>query len=142
MTDYPLLNLFWTMLEFFLWVLWLFLLFKVISDIFRSHDMSGWGKAAWTVFVILLPLLGVLVYLIVRGESMGKRDLEQAQRTDAAFKAYIKDAAGTSGSPGGGGGGGTSASSHVDELTRLADLRSSGAISAEEFQKAKDKLLA
>ncbi len=133
MDNYPLLNLFWTMLEFFLWILWFFLLFKIITDIFRSHDMGGWGKAGWTVFVILLPLIGVLVYLIARGGSMGERDLEQAQRADAAFKAYIKDAAGPSG--------GASGGSHVDELAKLADLKNSGAITEAEFQKAKDKLL-
>lgn len=137
MTDYPLLNLFWTMLEFFVWVLWFFLLFKIITDIFRSHDMGGWHKAAWTLFVILLPLIGVLIYLIVRGGSMHERDIEQAKRADAAFKAYVKEAAG----PEEGGGGGA-ARSHVDELSRLAELKSSGALSDEEYQKAKDRLLA
>ncbi len=134
MDNYPLLDLFWTMLEFFLWVLWFFLLFKIITDIFRSTDMGGWGKAGWTVFVILLPLIGVLVYLIARGSSMGERDLEQAQRADKAFKAYIRDAAGPTGSGAGGG--------HVDELAKLADLKSTGAITQDEYQKAKDKLLA
>ncbi|MFI9330975.1 SHOCT domain-containing protein [Kitasatospora sp. NPDC052868] len=136
MDDYPMLNLFWTMLEFFLFVLWFFLLFKIISDIFRSHDMGGWGKAGWVIFVILLPFLGVFVYLIARGRSMGERDVEQARQADAAFKAYIKEAADTQ--PGGGGGAG----GHVDELAKLADLRNSGAITEEEFQKAKEKLLA
>ncbi|MER6299313.1 SHOCT domain-containing protein [Kitasatospora sp. NPDC001539] len=133
--DYPLLNIFWTMLELFLWVLWFFLLFKIITDIFRSHDLSGWGKAGWLILVILLPLLGVLVYLIARGQSMGKRDLEQAQQADAAVRAYIRDAAGTPAEGGGGGG------SHVEDLARLADLRDRGAISDEEYRKAKDKLL-
>ncbi|WP_406194416.1 SHOCT domain-containing protein [Kitasatospora sp. NBC_01560] len=133
MDDYPLLNLFWTMLEFFLLVLWFFLLFKIIVDIFRSHDMGGWGKAGWMLFVILLPLLGVLVYVIVRGRSMGERDAEDAARADAAFKAYVKETAAESG---GGGAGQT------DQLAKLADLRSSGAISEEEFRKAKEKLLA
>ncbi|MDH6113795.1 hypothetical protein P3T36_005693 [Kitasatospora sp. MAP12-15] len=135
MTNYPLLDLFWTMLEFFLWVLWFFLLFKIITDIFRSHDMGGWHKAAWTVFVILLPLVGILVYLIVRGGSMHERDLEQAKRADAAFKAYVKDAAGPDG-------GGEAPRSHVEELAKLADLKTSGALTDEEYQKAKDKLLA
>ncbi|MFE9428590.1 PLDc N-terminal domain-containing protein [Kitasatospora sp. NPDC006697] len=136
MDNYPLLNLFWTMLEFFLWILWFFLLFKVISDIFRDHDLSGWGKAGWLVFVILLPFLGIFVYLIVRGQGMGKRDVEQAKQSEAAFRSYIRDAAGTEG----GGAGG--ASSHVDELAKLAELKRTGAISEQEFQKAKDKLLA
>ncbi|WP_035792411.1 SHOCT domain-containing protein [Kitasatospora mediocidica] len=145
MHDYPLLDLFWTMLEFFLWIVWLFLLFKIITDIFRSHDLGGWGKALWTIFVILLPLVGVLAYLIVRGGSMGQRDIEQAQRADAAFKAYIRDAAADDGSGGASasaGGGARAASSHVDELARLAELKNSGSITEEEFQKAKTKLLA
>ncbi|MFD0261788.1 SHOCT domain-containing protein [Kitasatospora indigofera] len=138
MDDYPLLNLFWTMLEFFLWVLWFFLLFKIITDIFRSQDLGGWGKAGWTIFVILLPFLGVFVYVIARGRSMGERDLEQARRTDAAFKAYVRDAAASPGGAGGGGG----PSSHVDELAKLADLKNSGALTEVEYQRAKDKLLA
>ncbi|WP_037606354.1 SHOCT domain-containing protein [Streptacidiphilus rugosus] len=134
MQNYPLLNVFWTMLEFFLWILWFFLLFKIITDIFRSHDMGGGAKAGWIIFVILLPFLGVLVYVIVRGRSMGERDIEQAQKADAAFKQYVRDAASTSG---GGAGGG-----HVDELAKLAELKSSGALSEEEYQKAKAKILA
>ena len=84
--DYPLLNLFWTMLELFLWVLWFFLLFRIIIDIFRSHDLGGWGKALWLIFVIVLPFLGVFVYLIARGSSMGERDARQAQEVDAATR--------------------------------------------------------
>ncbi|MFI9276176.1 SHOCT domain-containing protein [Kitasatospora sp. NPDC052896] len=132
MTNYPVLNLFWTMLEFFLLVLWLFLLFKVISDVFRSHDMSGLAKAGWLVLVIVLPFLGVLLYVIIRGRSMGERDHEQARKADEAFKQYVREAAGT---PGGG------SASHVDQLAKLADLRSSGALSEQEYQAAKDKLL-
>lgn len=135
MDDYPLLNLFWTMLELFVFILWFFLLFKIITDIFRSHDMGGWGKAGWLIFVILIPLLGVLVYLIARGSSMSQRDLDQARKTDEAFQAYIRRA---SASPGGGGGG----SGNADELAKLAELKSSGVLSEEEFQKAKQKLLA
>ncbi|QMU77038.1 SHOCT domain-containing protein [Streptacidiphilus sp. PB12-B1b] len=132
MTNYPLLDIFWTMLELFLWILWFFLLFKVLADIFRSHDMSGWGKAGWIVLVIILPFLGVLLYVIFRGRSMGQRDLEQAQKADAAFKQYVRDAAGPSAA---------GAAGHVDELARLADLKASGAITEQEFQRAKDKLL-
>lgn len=134
--DYPVLNIFWTMLELFLWVLWFFLLFKIITDIFRSHDLSGWGKAGWLVLVIILPLIGVLAYLIARGEDMGKRDVAQAQQAEAAVQAYIRDAAGTSGAPADGAG-----RSHVDDLATLADLKDKGLISAEEYQRAKDKLL-
>ncbi|MET9915842.1 SHOCT domain-containing protein [Streptomyces sp. NPDC059605] len=135
MDDYSLLDLFWTMLWFFLWVMWLFLLFKVITDIFRSHDLGGWGKAGWLVLTLLLPYIGVLVYVIVRGKSMSRRDIKEAQDRDAAFKAYVREAAGT---PGGDGPG---RSGHVDDLAKLADLRDRGAITDEEYQRAKTKLL-
>ncbi|MFC1416673.1 SHOCT domain-containing protein [Streptacidiphilus cavernicola] len=131
MSNYPLLNVFWTMLEFFLWILWFFLLFKILTDLFRSHDLSGWAKAGWIVLVILLPFLGVLLYVIIRGRSMSQRDQEQAKQADDAFKQYVRNAAADGGT----------APNHVDELARLADLKSSGALTPEEFQKAKDKLL-
>ncbi|MFD0272010.1 SHOCT domain-containing protein [Streptomyces sp. NPDC127106] len=131
MDDYPLLNLFWTMLLIFLWVLWFFLLFKIITDIFRSQDMGGWGKAGWTIFVVILPFIGILVYLIARGKSMAERDMEAARQTDAAFKAYVREAAGPSGTGG-----------SASELAALADLKERGAITEAEFQQAKQKLLA
>ncbi|MFI1585994.1 SHOCT domain-containing protein [Embleya sp. NPDC020630] len=134
MDDYPLLNVFWTMMWLFLWVLWFFLLFKVITDIFRSHDLGGWGKAGWLVFTIVLPYLGVLVYLIVRGRSMSRRDLAQAKENDAAVRAYIRDAAGSEGETNRG-------ASPVEQLDKLAALRNNGAISEEEFQQAKQKVL-
>ncbi|MET9673205.1 SHOCT domain-containing protein [Streptomyces sp. NPDC006482] len=132
MDDYPLLNLFWTMLWFFLWIMWLFLLFKVITDIFRDHDLGGWGKAGWLIFCILLPYLGVLVYVIARGKSMGQRDVKQAKASEAAFQDYIRKTAGTT--PAGGGA--------AAELARLAELKEKGSITAEEFEKAKAKVLA
>ncbi|MGW0119952.1 SHOCT domain-containing protein [Streptomyces sp. NPDC003327] len=141
MDDYPLLNVFWTMLWFFLWVMWLFLLFKVISDIFRDHSLNGWAKAGWLVFCILLPYLGVLVYVIARGRSMGERDAKQAKDAEAAFQDYIRKTAGSSGAQGTGGRAGAGASS-IDELSRLADLRDKGAITDEEFERAKAKVLA
>ncbi|MFE0463841.1 SHOCT domain-containing protein [Kitasatospora sp. NPDC058965] len=131
MSDYPLLNLFWTMLEFFLWILWFFLLFKVISDLFRDHTIGGWAKAGWLVLVILLPLLGVLLYVIFRGRSMAERDQAQAKQAEERFQQYVRETAG----PGSG-------ASHADELKKLADLKASGALSEEEFQKAKEKILA
>jgi hypothetical protein len=131
--DYPLLNVFWTILVFFLWILWFILLFRILSDIFRSHDLSGWGKAGWVILVIILPFIGVLVYVIVRGTSMQERDMEQMQRSERAFRSYVRDAA----APEAGG-----EASHADQLTKLADLHGRGALSDEEFQKAKDKLLA
>ncbi|GLW71230.1 membrane protein [Kitasatospora phosalacinea] len=141
MDNYPLLNIFWTMLELFLWILWFFLLFKIITDIFRSDDMGGWGKAGWTIFVILLPFLGVLVYLIARGGSMQQRDVDQARKADAAFQDYVRRAAGT-GAPGSGASSGGGSGGHVEDLAKLAELRNGGALSEEEYQRAKDKLLA
>jgi hypothetical protein len=132
-SNYPLLDLFWTMLEFFLWILWFFLLFKVISDLFRDHTISGWAKAGWLVLVILVPLIGVLLYVIVRGRAMAERDQARMQEADAAMKQYIRDTAGGSGGSG---------ASHADELKKLADLKAAGALSEEEFQQAKAKLLA
>lgn len=127
--DYPILGMFWTLLWFFLWVAWLIILFKVIFDIFRSKDLGGWGKALWVLFVIIIPWLGVLVYLIARGHSMTDRDLEAAQQQQDAFKQYVQQTAGTSASVG-------------DELSKLAALRDSGVLSDAEFAQQKAKLLA
>ncbi|MCQ4208062.1 MULTISPECIES: SHOCT domain-containing protein [Streptomyces] len=132
MDDYPLLDVFLTMLFLFLWVMWFFLLFRVITDVFRDNELSGWGKAGWMIFCILLPFLGVLAYVVVRGRGMGQRDVKQAQEAEAAFKDYIRKTA--SGDP--------EQSSSVDELSRLAELHRSGALSDEEFDRAKTKLLA
>ena len=124
----PLLDVFLTMMWFFLWVLWFFLLFRVIVDIFRSRDLGGWGKAGWLVFVIVLPFLGVLVYLIARGGKMGDRDAAQARAQDEAFQAYVRDAAGGNGSTAG-------------ELAKLADLHDHGVISDADFERGKDQVL-
>ncbi|MEU2547722.1 SHOCT domain-containing protein [Streptomyces roseolus] len=134
MDDYPLLNVFWTMMWFFLWIMWLFLLFKVITDIFRDHELSGWGKAGWLIFCIVLPYLGVLVYVIARGKGMGLRDAKQAKEAEARFQEYIRQTAGTQAAAG--------APSATDELARLAGLKEKGAISEQEFQQAKAKILA
>ncbi|MGY0017495.1 SHOCT domain-containing protein [Streptomyces sp. cg35] len=136
MDDYPLLDLFLTMLYFFLWIVWLFLLFRVVMDVFRDEELNGWGKAGWLIFCIVLPYIGVLVYVIVRGRGMGKRDVKQAQERETAFKDYIrKTAAETNG-------GTSSGTSGTDELAKLAELHRSGALTDEEFGKAKTKLLA
>jgi len=127
--DYPILGVFWTFLIFMLWVVWLIMLFKIFADIFRSHDLGGWGKALWSLFVIFLPFLGVLVYLIARGGSMAERDIADAQSQQAAFDAYVRQTAGS--------GGGT-----ADELAKLADLRDRGVITAAEFDQQKAALLA
>lgn len=128
--DYPILGIFWTALIVFIWIAWIFLLFRVFIDIFRSDDMGGWAKALWAIFVILVPFLGVFIYLIVRGRSMTERDVAEAKANDQAFRAYVQDAAGS-------GGGGT-----ADELSKLAELHKSGVLSDEEFQAQKSKLLA
>ncbi len=91
--DYPFMDVFWSMLIFFLWFAWLLLLFRIFADIFRRHDISGWGKAAWCVFVIALPFLGVFVYLIAEGKDMGHRDMEQSAAQRAEFDDYIRSVA-------------------------------------------------
>ena len=123
----PLLDVFLSMMFFFLWVLWFFLLFRVIMDIFRSRDLGGWGKAGWLVFVIVLPFLGVLVYLIARGGKMTDRDAAQAKAQDEATRAYARDAAHDGGTAG--------------ELAKLADLHDHGVISDADYQRGKAKVL-
>jgi ABC-type multidrug transport system fused ATPase/permease subunit len=125
--SYPLLSVFWTMLYFFAFFVWIWLLIVVFADIFRSPDMGGWAKALWVVFVIVVPLLGVLVYLIARGGSMHERAAAQAQQQEQAFRSYVQQA---TGSP-----------SSADELAKLTDLKASGVITDEEFQAEKAKVL-
>ena len=129
-TSYPLLNAFWTILEFFLLVLWIWLLIMVFIDIFRSADLSGGAKALWVLFVIILPLLGVLIYLIARGGKMHERAVAQARAQDAALRQYVQQTA-ASAPP-----------STADQLTKLADLRDRGVISNDEFERQKAKILA
>jgi ABC-type multidrug transport system fused ATPase/permease subunit len=124
---YPLLNIFWTMLEFFLFFVWIWLLIVVFGDIFRSHDMGGLAKALWVIFIIIVPFLGVLIYLIARGGSMHERAIAQAQHQQKAFDDYVRTTAG--------------GSSNVDELAKLADLKEKGALSQSEFEAQKAKLL-
>jgi hypothetical protein len=128
-SSYPLLNVFWTIFEIFLWVIWIWILIWIFIDIFRSHDLSGWAKALWFLFVLFIPLIGVLVYLIVRGGSMHERAVQDARRQDQEFRQYVQQAA--SSSP----------PSTADQLTKLADLRDRGVISAEEFDREKAKVL-
>ena len=126
--NYPLLNLFWTMLEIFLFVIWIFILFRIIADVFRDHSMGGGMKALWLIFIIFLPFLGVLVYLIARGSSMHERDIKQAQAQDAAMKAYIQQAAAPS-------------TSTTDQLAKLGELKDKGVLTDAEFNAQKAKLL-
>jgi hypothetical protein len=129
-TGYPLLDVFLSVLYFFLWFLWIMTLFWIIWDIFRSRDLSGWAKAAWLIFVIVLPVLGVLVYLIARGGKMHERQVRDVRAQDEAFRSYVRDAAGTNGD------------SQSAELTKLAGLRDRGVITDQEFEQAKAKVLA
>jgi membrane protein implicated in regulation of membrane protease activity len=126
--SYPLLGAFWTILEIFLWVLWIWVLIYVFIDIFRSHDLSGWARALWFLFVLFIPLIGVLVYLIARGDKMHERAVRQVQEQDREARQYIQEAAG-SGTP-------------ADQLSKLADLRERGVITADEFEREKAKILA
>jgi type VI protein secretion system component VasK len=125
--NYPLLSIFWTIFEVFLWVIWIWILIWIFIDIFRSRDLSGWAKALWFLFVLFIPLIGVLVYLIVRGGSMQERAVQQAQQEDQAARAYIRDAA--------------DSGSSADQLAKLAGLRDRGVITADEFEREKAKIL-
>src|SRR5215468_9812826 len=126
--SYPLLGAFWTILEVFLWVLWIWVLIYVFIDIFRSRDLSGWGKALWFLFVLFIPLVGVLVYLIVRGGSMHERAVQDQRQQDQQFRQYVQQAAASS------------PASTADQLTKLADLRDRGVITPQEFDSEKAKV--
>ena len=128
--NYPLLNVFWTILEVFLWVIWFWVLITVFIDIFRSSDLSGGAKALWFLFVLIIPLIGVLVYLIARGGSMHERAVRQVQQEDAEARRYIQQAAAES------------PASTADQLAKLADLRDRHVISETEFDREKAKVLA
>ena len=131
MDDFSLWDVFVSTFWFMLLVAWIMLLFRVIGDIFRDDELSGGMKAFWTLFIILLPWLGVLVYLIARGGSMAERSIKEAQAADARTRAYIQEAAGS------GGGGNVSS-----ELRELAALRDAGTITPQEYEQAKAKVLA
>jgi membrane protein implicated in regulation of membrane protease activity len=126
--SYPLLGVFWTIIEIFLWVIWFWILITVFIDIFRSHDLNGWGKALWFLFVLFIPLIGVLVYLIARGGKMHERAVQQAQQQQQEFRSYVQETAGSANT--------------ADQLAKLADLRDRGVITPEEFEREKAKVLA
>jgi hypothetical protein len=128
--NYPLLNLFWTIFLVFVWVMWFWILITVFIDIFRSSDLSGWGKALWFLFVLLIPLVGVLVYLIARGGSMHDRAARVAEQQDAAVRSYVREAAAPE------------SASPADQLAKLADLHDRGVITDQEFAQEKAKVLA
>jgi hypothetical protein len=125
--DYPFLDLFWTLLVFFLWVMWFWLLFTVWGDIFRRDDTSGWGKAGWLIFTIVLPFLGVFVYLVSQNKGMTERNIARARAQRAQFDDYVRETAGGGGS--------------AEEIEKAKALLDSGAISQEEFEALKRKAL-
>jgi hypothetical protein len=125
--DYPLVGVFWTMVMLFLWVAWFSALFSVIADIFRSDDLGGAAKAAWTVAVILVPIIGLVIYMLTRGEGMQRRHWAAAQSQRADMDAQIRSMATSSGA--------------ADELTKLIELQSNGVITPDEFERQKAKVL-
>jgi hypothetical protein len=128
--DYPLGGVFLSMLYFFLFFIWIWILITVFMDIFRSPDLSGWGKALWSIFVIILPFLGVFIYLIARGGKMQERKLHDAAEQKQAFDSYVREAAGSSGGD------------VTSQLTELASLKAQGVLTDAEFESQKAKVLA
>ena len=126
--NYPLLDFFWTIFEIFLWIIWFWILITIFIDIFRSHDLNGWEKALWFLFVLFIPLIGVLVYLIARGGKMHERAVRDQQQQEQQFRTYVQETA--------------SSATPADQLAKLADLRDRGAITPEEFEREKAKVLA
>jgi hypothetical protein len=124
--DYPFLDVLWTMILFFCWVAWIWIVVTVFIDVFRRDDIGGWAKAGWVVFVIVLPFLGVLVYLIAQHDGMRERSVKQVQAQQQAFDQYVRDTAGGS----------------AAEIAKAKELLDSGAITQEEFEKIKGKALA
>ena len=127
--DYPFFDVFWTILIFFMWVIWLWILVTVLMDLFRRHDIGGWGKAAWTLFVVVLPYLGVFAYLITQGKEMAERKNAEMQASRASFDSYVRDVAAANGGPG-------------DQIAKGKQLLDEGAIDQAEFEALKRKALA
>jgi Short C-terminal domain/Phospholipase_D-nuclease N-terminal len=123
--DYPFLDVLWTMILFFCWVAWIWIVITVFMDLFRRHDIGGWGKAGWVVFVIVLPFLGVLVYLIAQHDGMRERTVKQAQDQKQAFDEYVREAAG----------------GPAAEIAKAKELLDQGAITQQEFDALKAKAL-
>jgi Phospholipase_D-nuclease N-terminal len=128
--DYPFLDILGSMLIFFAWVIWFWMLIRVLTDVFRRHDLSGWGKAAWSLFVIVLPFLGVLIYLIAHGQEMGERDLEFVRASRTQFDEHIRDVAGSGGPDGA-----------ASEIAKAKSLLDSGSITQSEYESLKAKAL-
>jgi hypothetical protein len=124
--DYPFMDVLWSMIIFFFWVIWIWIVVTVLLDIFRRHDIGGWAKAAWVVFVVVLPWLGVLIYLIAQHDGMRERRIKEVQAQKQAFDDYVRDAAGGS----------------ADEIARAKELLDNGTITQQEFEALKAKALA
>ena len=127
--SYPFLEIVGTMIVFFAWVIWIWAVIAILSDVFRRHDLSGAGKAGWTILVIIVPFVGMLIYLIGHGKEMAQRNIEEQQRREAAFQDYVRKAA----SPEGGSAG---------EIARAKKLLDEGTIDQAEYEKLKSKALA
>ena len=125
--DYPLAGIFWTMMLFFLWAAWFAALFGVIADIFRSDDLGGAAKAVWTAVVVIVPMIGLMGYLLARGEGMQRRRWAAAQEQQASMEAHVRSLVPPTGA--------------ADELAKLNELRSNGVITADEFEIQKRKVL-
>ena len=125
--SYPLLNIIWSMLVFFGFVLWISLMFRAFGDLFGRHDVSGWGKAGWTLLIIALPLFGVFVYLISQGQGMAERQIAAAERAQSEVKDYVSSVAGDS---------------TASEISKAKELLDSGTIDAAEFNRLKERALA
>jgi phospholipase D-like protein/putative oligomerization/nucleic acid binding protein len=127
-SDYPFLDIFWTMLIFFFWVIWIWFLIIILTDVFRRHDIGGGKKAVWCIFIIFLPFLGAFVYLIANGQGMSERRMAEAQQAQSQMDAYVRSAAGSGGTAG--------------EIERAKALLDSGAITQDEYASLKAKALA
>jgi hypothetical protein len=125
--DYPLLNIIWTMLVFFGLFLWIALIFRAFIDLYGRHDVSGWGKAGWTILIIVIPLIGVCIYFLVDGKGIAEREMAKAQKQQGEFNDYVKGVAG---------------SGAADDIAKAKELLDSGAIDADEFARLKAKALA
>ena len=123
--DYPFMDVLWSMLIFFFWVIWIWIVVTVLSDVFRRHDIGGWAKAAWVVFVVILPWLGVLIYLIAQHDGMRERRVKDVQAQKQEFDEYVRDAAGGS----------------AAEIAQAKQLLDSGTITQDEFEAIKAKAL-
>ncbi|MFJ6573870.1 SHOCT domain-containing protein [Streptomyces sp. NPDC091292] len=128
--DYPVLGAFWTVMWIFLWVIWLIVLFRAVADVFRAHDMKGWTKCAWLLFMLIVPFIGVLCYVVVHGADMGKRDIEQQKEWLKARDATLRDYSAAQ-----------NPQDHAEQLAKISELRTKGDLTEAEFQQAKAKIL-